>query len=994
MAGNAWWWSATLGGTLALGSLLATATAAAAEPAADAVVDRKAAREAIPGFAAKEHPLPLPTSMTHIDYEQQLFPFIRSRAYATTLGWSRDKRVRDTGAYVKGKSYGTHPAVRCFYSPKVMYWLTGDPDFWPEGRDAGLAPAKLPREGQIPDGGMIIKEMLPPPAARYDGMTENELLDVLRLPSSAGCDVMIKDAAGSPSGWFWASVYPGQEADTPDTFAYPQAGVVLACVRCHSVAEEGGTFSSLRNITGFPGEPIRFYTDSTWREIPTSLQPYDFRHDPDPPSLMAPQAPGPARPNFAFLHTFAPARHVTYPEVAKFPPESHDHVAPDGSGPQRFLTSDQCLMCHSGATGRHSSGPVMFLETSRGGLNVSPYGEWKWSPMGLAGRDPVFHAQLESELAQLTRELPAAQAEEAGQQVVNTCLRCHGAMGKRQHDLDQGLENTPWAARASFLRDWIALKDPANPHHAYGSLARDGISCTVCHSMVDDGQDLPGFLASSITGQFTYGPPDEIYGPFKDVVTRPMQTTLGAVPKHNPFIQSSRMCGTCHVINLPVVDWPLSAAPAGTDRLPSKQVAQLLASEKNPSFQGFMHRIEQATYLEWLNSSFQDEFGRTAESRSCQDCHMPKGYESPEGDVTIDQIATKIAVLQDQDSPDVDNKIPTEDHQVAFRTEGYRRHTFQGLNVFLLEAFRQFGDVLGVRMPDYETGVEGVHFAIDNYVHNARTNTATLEIINLETAGQTIAADVKVTNLTGHRLPSGVGFRRLWIELLLIDTTHGHERIIWASGQTNAAGVLVGGDGRVLPSEFFTDQVRDGQRQQAYQPHHRVIESQEQVQIYEELTRDTSGLFTTSFLHRASDVKDNRLLPRGWSAAGPDPSMPEAFVEATHPKGVGDDPQYSDGQGSDIVSYRVTLPDCFDCKKLRLKATLYSQAWAPYYLRDRFTDIPEGPEGDARRRLFFLLSHLKTEGTVIDGWRFEVAGDEKEVGEADELPELPKKRCS
>ena len=68
MAGNAWWWSATLGGTLALGSLLATATAAAAEPAADAVVDRKAAREAIPGFAAKEHPLPLPTSMTHIDY--------------------------------------------------------------------------------------------------------------------------------------------------------------------------------------------------------------------------------------------------------------------------------------------------------------------------------------------------------------------------------------------------------------------------------------------------------------------------------------------------------------------------------------------------------------------------------------------------------------------------------------------------------------------------------------------------------------------------------------------------------------------------------------------------------------------------------------------------------------------------------------------------------------------------------------------------------------
>jgi hypothetical protein len=362
--------------------------------------------------------------------------------------------------------------------------------------------------------------------------------------------------------------------------------------------------------------------------------------------------------------------------------------------------------------------------------------------------------------------------------------------------------------------------------------------------------------------------------------------------------------------------------------------------------------------------------------------------------VAIDQIATKIAVLQDQDYPEVDNKIPTDEHRVAFRKEGYRRHTFQGLNVFLLEAFRQFGDVLGVRMPDYETGVEGVHFAIDNYVQNARKHTATVEIMNVETSGQTIAADVKVTNLTGHRLPSGVGFRRLWVEFLLIDSTHGHDRIIWASGQTNAAGVLVGGNGRVLPSEFFGELKRDGRTGQAYQPHHRVITSPEQVQVYEELTCDATGRFTTSFLHRAQDVKDNRLLPRGWSATGPDPAMPAAFVAATHPHGVGDDPQYADGSGSDIVSYRVTLPECFDCKKLKLKATLYSQAWAPYYLRDRFAEIPEGPEGDARRRLYFLLSHLKTEGTVIDGWRFEVAGDEKEVTEADEKSAITKKRCS
>ncbi len=945
------------------------------------------------GLHARDHRLPLPSTVSHIEYEKQLFPFIRSREYATKLGWGHDKRVRDTGAYIKGKYYGTHPAVRCFYSPKVMYWLTGDPDFWPDGRDAGLAPRKRPREGVIPDGGMIVKEMLPPPAARYEGMSEDELLAVLQMPTSAGCDVMIKDSAGSPDGWFWASVYPGQKPDTPDTFAYPQAGFVLACVRCHSVAEEGGTFSSLRNIAGFPGEPLQFFVDNTWRDIPTELQPYDFRHDPEPPALRAPQAPGPARPNFEFLHAFATPC-VTYPEVRKLPPESNDHVTPQATVPQRFVTSDQCLMCHSAATGRHASGPIMFLETKRGGLNVSPYGEWRWSPMGLAGRDPVFHSQLESEVSQLRQELPREKADLYADQVVNTCLRCHGAMGKRQHEFDRSGGDRGRDFQAVFSREWFHVKDPADPHHRYGGLARDGISCTVCHGMVEEYKDLQGFLANAITGQFAMGPANEIYGPFQDVVTKPMQTVLGAAPKHNPFIQSSRMCATCHVINLPVVDWPLGRTPPGVKAPPADEVRQLLDSEKNPHFQGFAHRIEQATYLEWLNSSYQDEFGRTEQSRSCQDCHMPKGYESPDGEVSIDQIATKIAVLQDQEYPEVDHKIPSAEHRVAFRKQGFRRHTFQGLNVFLLELFRQFDDVLGVRLPDYETGVEGVHFAIDNYVQNARKNTATVEILNVETAGQTLAADVRVTNLTGHRLPSGVGFRRLWIEFLLIDSTHGRDRVIWASGQTNGAGVLVGADGKVLPSEFFSEVTRAGRREQAHQPHHRLISSPDQVQIYEELTQDAAGRFTTSFLHRARDVKDNRLLPAGWKAAGPDPSMPAAFVEATHPHGVGDDPQYADGTGTDIVSYRVTVPECFDCRKLRVKATLYSQAWAPYYLRDRFRDIPAGPEGEARRRLLYLMSHLKTEGTVIDGWRFEVGSDEEEVTEDHETDTVGTKRCS
>ena len=36
-------------------------------------------------------------------------------------------------------------------------------------------------------------------------------------------------------------------------------------------------------------------------------------------------------------------------------------------------------------------------------VNLSPYGEWRASPMGLAGRDPIFFAQLQSETNNLPR---------------------------------------------------------------------------------------------------------------------------------------------------------------------------------------------------------------------------------------------------------------------------------------------------------------------------------------------------------------------------------------------------------------------------------------------------------------------------------------------------------------------------------------------------------------------------------------------------------------
>jgi len=58
--------------------------------------------------------------------------------------------------------------------------------------------------------------------------------------------------------------------------------------------------------------------------------------------------------------------------------------------------------------------------------------------------------------------------------------------------------------------------------------------------------------------------------------------------------------------------------------LEEKPDLELNKPDKNPNFKSFMQKIEQATYLEWLNRKFQDEFNpNNKEAKSCQDCHMP-----------------------------------------------------------------------------------------------------------------------------------------------------------------------------------------------------------------------------------------------------------------------------------------------------------------------------------------------------------------------------------
>jgi hypothetical protein len=857
------------------------------------------ARAACPG--AQEHALPLPSSLPKselVAFERQLFDFLDKDTYDRDLHWCRDKGVRDTGPFRNGVYYGTHPAVRIFYSPKMMSWLEGG------------------RVGVVPDGAMMIKEQYRPPAARYAGLSPDQ---VTARFAEDGKDwtVMIHDSSLSKDGWFWMELYTGMSFDTFDPpFPVAQGGAGLYCLRCHGAAETEQTFAALENIEGYPGTPITYDVDDSWKSLRLASS-----HAKG--TLAATADAGAVREtttNPLFLTFFRGFRPVKDEEVQRFPGENHDHVvAPPGSQGS-FVTSDQCMGCHGGLNGPF--GPTMFHVTAppigraQQGVNYSPFGEWRWSPMGLGGRDPIFFAQVESEVAALRKNPDPVAAEAAVTGLQNACFRCHGMMAKHQLEADEG-------TAADFDPHVYFNTDPDDPKYRYGGLAREGVSCESCHRIVSDTRPLVDFLGTN-TGFMEIGEPGKVFGPFKDAEIAPkiMRNGIGVEPVFGDQMKSSRACGSCHTIVLPVLDSPVSGTLS----------------------------VEQATFTEWINSQYENEIHPdNPNARTCQDCHMRTDYRLASKGVDVPELKSKIAIVQDETYPRSAHEVPVEDSTVRTRESGFARHTFHGLNAFLLTIFQQFNEVLGLRIPDYMSGsTSGLDDSIANMVQQARTASANVTMSPLTIADGTLSVDVKVENLAGHRFPSGVGFRRAFLELVVTQRKRGGDDVVvFASGRTNDIGVIVDLKGRPLPTEFFEDQLDAiGETYQAYQPHHQTITRSDQVQIYEELVRDANGRFTTSFVRRDEVVKDNRLLPKGWKREGPGPELPDEYLHATLPEGDAEhDPDFTDGTGSDTVTYQIALPKRVDPAQLIVTATLWSQSIQPSFLDARF----KGADGPATK---------------------------------------------
>jgi hypothetical protein len=475
-------------------------------------------------------------------------------------------------------------------------------------------------------------------------------------------------------------------------------------------------------------------------------------------------------------------------------------------------------------------------------------------------------------------------------------------------------------------------------------------------------------FARTFTGSFFVGATDELAGPFKDPKPLPMQHALGITPAENAaVINSPELCGTCHTVHLPVMQ--------GSETL--------------------SHTYEQTTYPEWAFSAYRTgetpdgklPFGAGTLAQSCQSCHMPST------DSDGKPFASKIASIQEYSNfPEVENGLPGKDIDLAPR-EGFARHVLVGLNVFLIDMASQFSDVLGIATQDPMLGSMGVpplNFTQQAMYQQAANATATIGVSGVRSAGGTLTATVTVTNKSGHKFPSGVGFRRAFIDFRVLDESG---NVLWESGRTDGAGVIIDQHGEPIAGDQWWKPDCSGRVSAAnpYQPHYQVISQQNQAQIYQELMTAPPtggpvhcgvdakpvGDLTTSFLPICAKLKDNRLLPSGFL------SLPQR-VEISHALGAGDDmaedtssvgvdhdPDYQDGRG-DSLRYQIVLTD-IPGTPTSVAAVLYYQATPPFFLQDRFCTAT----GMDRDRLAYLASALNLSQTPAQDWKLLLVDSER-----------------
>ena len=337
-----------------------------------------------------------------------------------------------------------------------------------------------------------------------------------------------------------------------------------------------------------------------------------------------------------------------------------------------FATAGICVDCHQN-------------NVDEAGNDVSLGEYWRSTMMANAAKDPYYLAGVSINVARYPEYSEAIEAK---------CSTCHTPMA---HFSDVAKDEQ------GALFGSEGYLDPQHPNH---TLALDGVSCTTCHQIQNEGLgEFTSFSGGEVFDMQTPLGNRAIFGPFVPQRSgqRIMSGGSGFVPQQGTHLLQSEICATCH--NL-YTHYVTEDGTFSEDWFP-----------------------EQTPYSEWLNSDY-------ATQSTCQDCHMPPAV----GGVVLA------------------NQGP------AIMREPFAKHTFVGGNVYMLDVLKNFGGELGV-----QADAEHFDATSARTLTQLQSQTAALAITDPVLADTMLSFDVTTNVLTGHKFPTGYPSRRAWLHVTVKD---------------------------------------------------------------------------------------------------------------------------------------------------------------------------------------------------------------------------------
>ena len=343
-----------------------------------------------------------------------------------------------------------------------------------------------------------------------------------------------------------------------------------------------------------------------------------------------------------------------------------------------------------------------------------------------------------------------------------------------------------------------------------------------------------------------------LYGPYGNVFGSPMTSFVGYEPLFGAHINHAGLCAGCHTL--------------------ITETADLEGNATGGEF------VEQATYHEWLNSKFNDQ-EHPETGITCQGCHVPR----------------------------IDDGVVLSANYIFLQPRSpFGLHDFAGANTFMLGLLKNNIDALGLSADatQFDSTIQRTERMLRNGL--------LVEASMADRTADTAFIDVKLTNLAGHKFPSGYPARRAWVELVVTDA---NGDTLFHNGAWDGSYDVVGHDA-------------------SWEPHHDVIRNTEDVQIYEMVMADVNGDKTTVLERAADKLKDNRLTPELFSSAH---YTNDTVFIANVPPTDADFNRYDngdEGSGSDIVHYHVPMNGFTGLVNVR--ARVWYQSAPPRWMEEMF----------------------------------------------------------